>query len=229
MVAGVDDHRPQPRVPYGVAFKLVAILGLVTLPFCCWAFGRLALPLPDAGVDGARRDHLLVRRELLDLRRQRQEHDGGRVLVLDRLSFAILGLGVFARGLETGKFRSWAAILIALAMLCHGIVLIFVILGAVLLWAVWMDKTRFIYGFTVLTAAVLLSAFWVVPFLANHAYMTDMKYHGRPDGASDSYWDMFFPWTTFLDILVTGLAIFGFVASVVRRHLAGVRGSVAWR
>jgi hypothetical protein len=84
-----------------------------------------------------------------------------------------------------------------------------------------MDRTRFIYGVTVLTGAVLLSAFWVVPFLANHAYMTDMKYHGRPDGAADSYWDMFFPWTTFLDIVVTGFAIFGFVASVVRRHLAG--------
>src|SRR5207342_2810499 len=67
----------------------------------------------------------------------------------------------------------------------------------------------------------LLSAFWVVPFLANNAYMTDMKYHGRPDGATDSYWDMFFPWTTFLDVIVTGFAIFGFVASVVRRHLGG--------
>ena len=36
--------------PYGVAFKLVAILGLVTLPFCCWAFGRLArfrYPMPE--------------------------------------------------------------------------------------------------------------------------------------------------------------------------------------
>src|SRR4051794_16335793 len=37
-------------LPYGVAFKLVAIAGLVTLPFCCWAFGRLArfrYPLPE--------------------------------------------------------------------------------------------------------------------------------------------------------------------------------------
>ena len=36
--------------PYGVAFKLVAILGLVTLPMCCWAFGRLArfrYPMPE--------------------------------------------------------------------------------------------------------------------------------------------------------------------------------------
>ena len=37
-------------LPYGVAFKLVAVLGLVTLPVCCWAFGRLArfrYPMPE--------------------------------------------------------------------------------------------------------------------------------------------------------------------------------------
>ena len=37
-------------LPYGVAFKLVAIAGLVSLPICCWAFGRLArfrYPLPE--------------------------------------------------------------------------------------------------------------------------------------------------------------------------------------
>ena len=37
-------------LPYGVAFKLVAIFGLVTMPFMCWAFGRLArfrYPMPE--------------------------------------------------------------------------------------------------------------------------------------------------------------------------------------
>lgn len=207
---------------YGVAFKLVAILGLVTLPVCCWAFGRLArfrYPMPELMALAA--TIFLFDESFSIYGGNVKSTMAGEFSFSIALSFAILGLGVFARGMETGKFRSWAAVLISLAMLCHGIVLIFVVLGAVLLWAVWMDRTRFIYGFTVLTAAVLLSAFWVVPFLANHAYMTDMKYHGRPDGITDSYWDMFFPWTTFLDVIVTGFAIFGFVASVVRRHLAG--------
>ncbi len=207
---------------YGIAFKLVAILGLVTLPVCAWAFGRLArfrYPMPELMALAA--TIFLFDESFSIYGGNVKSTMAGEFSFSIALSFAILGLGVFARGMETGKFRSWAAILIALAMLCHGIVLIFVVLGAVLLWAVWMDRTRFIYGFTVLAGAVLLSAFWVVPFLANHAYMTDMKYHGRPDGITDSYWDMFFPWTTFLDIVVTGLAIFGFVASVVRRHLAG--------
>ncbi len=208
--------------PYGVAFKLVAILGLVTLPACCWAFGRLArfrYPMPELMALAA--TIFLFDESFSIYGGNVKSTMAGEFSFSIALSFAMLGLGVFARGLETGKFRSWAAILLALAMLCHGIVLIFVILGAVLMWAVWMDRTRFVYGATVLTAAALLSAFWVVPFLANHAYMTDMKYHGRPDGAADSYWDMFFPWTTFLDVVVTGFALFGFVASVVRRHLSG--------
>jgi len=208
--------------PYGVAFKLVAILGLVTLPVCCWAFGRLArfrYPMPELMALAA--TVFLFDESFSIYGGNVKSTMAGEFSFSIALSFAILGLGVFARGMETGKFRSWAAVLIALAMLCHGIVLIFVVLGALLMWAVWMDRTRFTYGVTVLAAAMLLSAFWVLPFLANHAYMTDMKYHGRPDGVTDSYWDMFFPWTTFLDIIVTGFAIFGFVASVVRRHLAG--------
>ena len=72
-------------LPYGVAFKLVAVSGLVTLPFCCWAFGRLArfrYPMPElfafAGL------LLRPRRELQHLRRQPQVDDGRRVLVLHR-------------------------------------------------------------------------------------------------------------------------------------------------
>jgi 6-pyruvoyl-tetrahydropterin synthase related domain len=208
--------------PYGVAFKLVAIAGLVTLPACCWAFGRLArfrYPMPELMALAA--TIFLFDESFSIYGGNVKSTMAGEFSFSIALSFAVLGLGLFARGLETGKHRSWTAILLALAMLCHGIVLLFVVLGAVLLWAVWMDRTRFVYGFTVLAGAALLSAFWVVPFLANHAYMTDMKYHGRPDGASDSYWDMFFPWTTFLDIVVTGFALFGFVAAVVRRHLGG--------
>ena len=72
-------------LPYGVAFKLVAISGLVTLPFTCWAFGRLgALPLPVAGTVRLRRAVLRPQREHDDLRGQRAGDDGRRVLVLDR-------------------------------------------------------------------------------------------------------------------------------------------------
>jgi hypothetical protein len=208
--------------PYGVAFKIVACIGLVSLPFCCWAFGRLAkfaYPIPE----------LMALAGLIFLFDESFSIYGGNVKSTMAgefsfsiaLSFAILGLGLFANGLRTGKYRSWAAIVLALAMLSHGIVLIFVVLGALLMWLIWLDKSRFFYGVTMGITAVLLSAFWVVPFLANHQYMTDMKYGYRPDGAGDSFWQMFFPWTTFLDILVSGFALIGFATSVAKRNLTG--------
>jgi hypothetical protein len=51
--------------------------------------------------------------------------------------------------------------------------------------------------------------------------MTDMKYGFRPSGTEDSFWDMFFPLTTFFDIVITTFAVIGFVSSIVRRHLNG--------
>ena len=47
-------------LPYGVAIKLISVLGLITLPAACWAFGRLAqfrYPMPElfafAGLAGS--------------------------------------------------------------------------------------------------------------------------------------------------------------------------------
>ncbi len=209
-------------LPYGIAFKIVVVAGIVTLPLCCWAFGRLArfrYPLPE----------LFALAGLLFLFDESFSIYGGNVksTMAGEFSFSIalslgmLGLGLLANGLETGKHRSKAAIVLALACLSHGIVLIFVALGALLLWMVWMDRKRFAYGFTTGLTAFLLAAFWVVPFLFNHAYMTDMKYGFRPSGASDSFWDMFFPLTTFFDVFITAFAVIGFVASIARRHLNG--------
>ena len=208
--------------PYAVAFKIVACLGLITLPFCCWAFGRLArfrYPVPE----------LMALAAVMFLFDESYSIYGGNVKSTMAgefsfsiaLSLAVLGLGLFARGLETGKFRNWTAIVLALAMLSHGIVAIFVVLAALLMWLVWMDKTRFIYGLTMGLTAVLLSAFWILPFLFNHQYMTDMKYGWRPDGPTDSFWKMFFPWPTVLDFVISGLALVGFVSSVVKRNLNG--------
>ena len=209
-------------LPYGIAFKVVACLGIVTLPFCCWAFGRLArfrFPIPE----------LMALAAIVFLFDESFSIYGGNVKSTMAgefsfsiaLSFAMLGLGLFARGLETGKFRNWAAIVLALAILSHGIVAIFVVIGALLMWLVWMDKTRFVYGLTMGVTAVMLSAFWIIPFVFNHQYMTDMKYGFRPDGVNDSFWNMFFQYPVFWDLLVSGFAVVGFVSSVVKRNLTG--------
>ena len=138
------------------------------------------------------------------------------------LSLGILGLGLLANGMRTGKYRSWAAIILALAVVSHGIVAIYVALAAIVIVLVNLDSVkRLWYGLSVGLGVVLLSAFWIGPFVGNHEYMTDMKYGARPEGASDSFWDMFFPLTAPLDFLVTTLAVVGFAASIARRHANG--------
>ena len=125
-------------LPYGVAFKLVAISGLVSLPFTCWAFGRLArfrYPMPElfafAGLCFALNESTTIY--------------GGNVLatMAGEFSFSIaislmmLGLGLLARGLDDGKGRlmMWASIVLALACLSHGIVLIYTAVGALVIVA----------------------------------------------------------------------------------------------
>ena len=125
--------------------------------------------------------------------------------------------------MQTGSFRSWTAIVLALAIVCHGIVAIYTVLGA---RSSSCSSTSTAcgascYGLAIGAAVVLLSACWIGPFVGNHQYMTDMKYGARPEGANDSFWDMFFPLTAPLDFLVTTLAVIGFVACVVRRHANG--------
>ncbi len=228
-------------LPYGVAFKLVSISGLVSLPACCWAFGRLArfrYPVPE----------LFAFAGLCFVLNESYSIYGGNVLstMAGEFSFSIaislmmLGLGLLARGLQSGRLMALAALVLALACLCHGIVLIYTAIAALVivicrlgadLWFVLRDRSatnwliarrRLMYALGVAILTLALSAFWVGPFLLDHQYMTDMKYGFRPSGSHDSFWDMFFDLPQPLDILVTGLALVGFVGSLARRHVMGV-------
>ncbi|WP_117000754.1 hypothetical protein [Desertimonas flava] len=140
-------------LPYGVAFKVVAVSGLVTLPACCWAFGRLArfrYPMPE----------LFAFAGLCFLLNESYDIYGGNVLSTMAgefsfsiaVSFMMLGLGTLCRALDTGKYTVWAASLLALACLSHGIVLIYTMLGALIIVVcrsgadLWRLFTRVVSG-----------------------------------------------------------------------------------
>lgn len=210
-------------VPYGVAIKIIAVLGILTFPLAMWLFGRLArfaFPIPE----------LLVLAATVFLYDESFTIYGGNIAstMAGEFSFsialtlAVFGFGLFAHGMYTGERRVLAAVIIALAALSHGVVLIFVFIGVGLMMLMWVDRRRIKWGLSVIGIAVLLSAFWVVPFLTGHAYMTDMKYEPRPSGATDSFWQMFFPLPGFWNITVMLFAFIGFAACVLRRQLIGV-------
>ena len=209
-------------LPYGIALKLVAIAGLVALPMCTWLFAKLArfaFPIPE----------LLVVASTVFLFDESFTIYGGNIASTMAgefsfsisLAFSVLGFGVFIRGLETGRYRITATVLLALAALSHGIVLLFVFLGYLLILAMHREPAKWKYGIPVIGTAILLSAFWVVPFVLNHAFMTDMKYEPQPTGYSESFVDMFFPLHPVFDVLITGFAVIGFLSALWRRNNVG--------
>jgi phosphomannomutase len=210
-------------VPYGIAFKIVVVAGLVAFPFCAWLMGRLArlaFPLPELMAVGA--TMFLYDESFTIYGGNIASTMAGEYSFSLALAFALVAFGLFARGLETGQYRAWTAVAIALSALCHGIVLIFVFGGLVIMWFMRMDRQRFRYGVTTMVCAVLLSAFWVLPFLGGHAFMTDMKYEPKPAGPNESLWTMFFPLPIAWDVIILALAIAGFVGSLLRRRFLGI-------
>ena len=209
-------------LPYGVALKLVGVLGLLTLPAACWGFGRLAkfaFPIPElfafAGLA------FLLDESFTIYGGNLKSTMAGEFSFSIALTLAVLGIGALAAGLHSGRYRVWTAVLIAAAAVSHGIVLIFVAVAALVFTALWVDRVRIRWVVTTGVTALLLVAWWVGPFLMNHEYMTDMKYGPRPEGAEDSFWDMFFPLAAPLDVVITVLAVIGMLWSVLRRDKNG--------
>ncbi len=173
-------------LPYGEALKIVSALGILTLPICCWAFGKLSgmrFPLPP----------LLAVASVIFLFDETFQIYGGNIASTMAgeysfsiaLSLAMLFFGVFAYALRTGKHRALAAVLFALACLSHGIVIFFVIVGALVLFGLHLLQS--IHGpiragaivkvaLTTTVVGGLLSAFWVIPFVLLHRFGTDMFY-----------------------------------------------------
>ena len=209
-------------LPYGIAIKIIAVIGLLTLPYVSWLFGRFAkfaYPIPELFAIAA--TIFLFDESFTIYGGNIASTMAGEFSFSIALSLAMLGFALLAKGLDTGKHRVSAAIIISLSALSHGIVLLFVFGGAALMLVVWNKRESWQFGAKVIALAVLLSSFWVIPFVTSHAYMTDMKYEPRPSGATDSFWKMFFPLHTLLDISLTALAVIGAVTLVRSRHKAG--------
>ena len=211
-------------MPYAVAFKVIAVIGVVTLPLSCWLFGRLArfaYPIPE----------LFALAGLVYLLDESYTIYGGNVASTMAgefsfsisLSFTLVAFGLFANGLDTGRHPIKAAIFMALAVLCHGIVAIYVTVGLLLMLLLWLDRQRLRWFVVTAGTGSLLTAFWILPFLLNHAYMTDMKYKGEPgNGSFTSYWGMFFALPPFWNIFFLTFALIGLVSMFARRHRAGI-------
>src|SRR4051812_21120515 len=130
-------------LPYGVAFKLVAVSGLLALPVAVYLFGRLArLPFPGPQVLAAATVPFLFDRSFSIYGGNVPSTLAGEFAFSISLVFCLLFLGVVLRGLDTGRSRALAGVLFALTALCHLIPAIFAIMGALVALALRPSRTR---------------------------------------------------------------------------------------
>ena len=152
-------------LPYGVAFKLIAVSGLITLPLCAFAFGRLAgMRFPGPVLLALATMPFLFDRGFTIYGGNIPSTLAGEFSFSISLSFALLFLGVVARGLDTGRNRALGGVLLALTGLSHLLPTVFAVVGALLLYLLRPGRARFKFLFGLIGVGALIAAFWSFPF-----------------------------------------------------------------
>jgi phosphomannomutase len=205
-------------LPYDIAFKLVSILGLVTLPIAAYAFGRLArMRFPMPAIMAAATLPFIFSREFTIYGGNIASTMAGEFSFSISLSFALLFLGLVARGLQDGKHRASAAVVLACCGLSHILPLFFAIAGALVMIAMHIVTSRdwkpLQWGIPALVTGGLLFSFWALPFWWRLPYATNMGY-----GKITSIWGTL----SHKDGILIALALVGFILSCARFNRVGV-------
>ncbi|HWS47905.1 MAG TPA: hypothetical protein VN636_18730 [Acidimicrobiia bacterium] len=176
MVAALDQV---PFISYDVAFKLVTVSGPLMLPAAAYVFAkglRAPWPAPPAFA-------IAAFGTLVQTRSDWQIYGGniastlaGEFSFTIALAFALFGLGAFAYTLDTGRRRWLPAVLIALAIMSHIVVAIFIIIAAGLIWLTRRPWRTWAIAIPVGLVSLSLSAVWLLPLLWQQAYTQSMRY-----------------------------------------------------
>ena len=162
-------------LPYGIAFKLVTILGLVSLPVAAWAFGRMAgMRFPGPPMLAIATVPFLFDRGFTIYGGNIPSTLAGEFSFSISLSLALVFLGLVARGLDTGRHRAMAAAVLALTGLSHLLPTVFAIVGALVLLVLRPGRRRVWFLAAIFGTGAVLAAFWSLPFLLNLAYANNM-------------------------------------------------------
>src|SRR5215212_3820345 len=162
-------------LPYGVAFKLVSVAGLLALPVAAWALGRLArAPFPVPALLALGAVGFLFDRSFTIYGGNVASTLAGEFAFSISLALAVVFVGLVLRGLDTGRLRAVAAVALGLCALCHVIPLLFGLLGAGVAFVLQPARARLRWLIPVFLSGGALSAFWTLPFFARRAYLNDM-------------------------------------------------------
>ncbi len=220
-------------IPYGVAFKLVAVSGLVSMPISAWALGRLsAMPFPIPPLLAVATLPFIFDRSFNIYGGNAASTMAGEFAFSISLSFSLLFLGFFQRALDTAKNRGWAAVLFALTLLCHLLPAIFAVGVAAIMLTVRVGRRQTLNAIAIGICGTALSSFWLLPFLLRREYLNDMgweklttysNYLFSRDNLNPS--DVLLNSPPFQLVFVVGLL--GLILSIVTRSRLGVVLAIA--
>ncbi len=164
-------------LPYGVAFKLITMSGLVALPLAAYLFGRLVrMPFPGPPLMSIAATLFLFDRSFTIYGGNIASTMAGEFSFTISLAFALVYLGVIIRGVHTGRHRALAAGLFAIVVLCHVIPAVFAVGATLIVLVVYASRRSFWYLATAGFVGSAVTGFWALPFLARRGYMTNMAY-----------------------------------------------------
>lgn len=202
-------------LPYGIALKLVTVLGVVAMPICAYVMGRLfRLPPPGPALLAVALTLFLFDRSWTIYGGNLASTLAGEYSFSISLSLALLFFGVLSRALDSGHHRGKATLLLALVILCHAIPAFFAVVGAVVMVALRANWARVRFAAPILALGCLLTAFWSVPFVLRRGLLTDMGWE-RLDGLKEGLLPDATRW-------VFALALVGVVMSFALRVRVGI-------
>lgn len=186
-------------ISFAVAFKLATLLGTVLMPVAAFVMARLFRapdPVP-AACAGAMLPFLFNPSYTIDGGNLFSTFAGEYSFSLS-VALAMITIGLFARGVRTGRGRWVSALFLSLTLAAHILPWLFAIIvvailvlyefGARYFEPGLRDRPRHhgrraaVFAGSAGLISVALSAWWLLPFLTTQQYTTSMGYVNDPTG-----------------------------------------------
>ena len=197
-------------LPYAVAFKVVAVAGVVALPLSAWALGRLAaLPAPYPALFSVAALGYVFETSCNLCGGNMAATVAGESAFGLGLPLALLATGAFVRALRTDGGWPLAALLLTLALLAHPVPALWtvaLVVGAVAVFAVAARPGAWRRASVTAGAGLLLAGLWWVPFLLLRGHMTVPNFVKR---TTYRFWLLPYRW--WWELLLAALIVVGIV------------------
>ncbi|MEX1037229.1 MAG: hypothetical protein WDZ96_00070 [Acidimicrobiia bacterium] len=162
-------------LPYGVAFKLVTVLGLIALPFAAYFYARAINLARSTAVVAATSGAIFAFMESFNIYGGNIASSlAGEFSYSWSFSLSLVYLGYLVKGVrDDRRYLKWAALALALTALSHILTTIVVVFASLFVigWKKSLLSTLFvwIWGFAI-------AGFWALPLLARIGLTSDMAW-----------------------------------------------------